>query len=195
MYAWHTHTHTYIINSNIYIHTHTHTHTHYIILYCIVFIVLYICKSLWIKVSTTWLNVYVNKYINWNELIDYKWVFSHESYTLRSEDTQGGNETAHSETHMHVHTCTNSWNSKQLACMQPTERFLRVFALCFQLCKHKCQSLCKRANKMALSVYPLLIVLHHCTVRKQLCKWHSLSDVSQHGRLQFRPWTLKRSEW
>lgn len=27
-------------------------------------------------------------------------------------------------------TCTNSWNSKQLACMQPTERFLWVFALC-----------------------------------------------------------------
>lgn len=39
-------------------------------------------------------------------------------------------ETAHSETHMHVDTCTNSWNSKQPACMQPTERFLRMFALC-----------------------------------------------------------------
>lgn len=52
------------------------------------------------------------------------------TWKLHSEDTRGGNETAHSETHMHVHTCTNSWNSKQLACMQPTERFLWVFALC-----------------------------------------------------------------
>ncbi len=64
-----------------------------------------------------------------NELIDYKWVFSHESYT------RGGNETAHSETHMHVHTCTNSCNSKQLACMQPTECLRSAPALQTQMSK------------------------------------------------------------
>lgn len=125
----------------------------------------------------------------------YKRLFSHKSLHWGHS---GGNETKWNCSQWNPHACTHMHQQLKFKTtrLHAAHRAIPAYVCSLlQLCKHKCQSLCKRANKMALSVYPLLIVLQQCTDRKQHCKQNSREDVSRHGWLQYRPQTPKRSEW
>lgn len=89
-------------------------------------------------------------------------------------------ETAHSETHTRMYTHAQQLKFKTTRLHAAHRAIPACVCSLLQLCKHKCQSLCKRANKMALSVYSLLIVLQQCT-KKHHCKRHSWHEKTCHG--------------
>jgi len=112
---------------------------------------------------------------------------------LRVRGHSGGNETKWNCSQWNPHACTHMQHQLKFKTTR-LHAAHRAIPTCvcslLQLCKHKCQSLCKRANKMALSVYSLLIVLQQCTKTPLQATLMTREDVSWLVTVGHRPQTL-----